>query len=87
MSKNLAIKVEHLSKVYNLGEIGTGTISRDLERWWARKRGKEDPFLKIGEGNDRTQKGTSGIVYSLRDISSGLKPVPTSRSEATRPLR
>ena len=36
MSKNLAIKVEHLSKVYNLGEIGTGTISRDLERWWAR---------------------------------------------------
>ena len=69
MSKNLAIKVEHLSKVYNLGEIGTGTISRDLERWWARKRGKEDPFLKIGEGNDRTQKGTSGIVYSLRDIS------------------
>src|SRR6476469_7750528 len=69
MSKNLAIKVEHLSKVYNLGEIGTGTISRDLERWWARKRGKEDPFLKIGEGNDRTQKGTSSIVYSLRDIN------------------
>ena len=69
MSNNLAIKVENLSKVYNLGEIGTGTISRDLERWWARKRGKEDPFLKIGEGNDRTQKGNSSIVYSLRDIN------------------
>lgn len=69
MSKNLAIKVENLSKVYNLGEIGTGTISRDLERWWARKRGKEDPFLKIGEGNDRTSKGKSDIVYSLRDIN------------------
>ncbi len=69
MSNNLAIKVENLSKVYNLGEIGTGTISRDLERWWARKRGKEDPFLKIGEGNDRTKKGTSNIVYSLRDVN------------------
>jgi lipopolysaccharide transport system ATP-binding protein len=69
MNKNLAIKVEDLSKVYNLGEIGTGTISRDLERWWARKRGKEDPFLKIGEGNDRTKKGNSNIVYSLRDIN------------------
>jgi lipopolysaccharide transport system ATP-binding protein len=69
MSKQLAIKVEELSKVYNLGEIGTGTISRDLERWWARKMGKEDPYLKIGESNDRTTKGSSGIVYSLRDIN------------------
>ncbi|HMR92070.1 MAG TPA: polysaccharide ABC transporter ATP-binding protein [Chitinophagaceae bacterium] len=67
-TKNLAIKVEHLSKVYNLGEIGTGTISRDLERWWARIRGKEDPFLKIGESNDRTKKGGS-IVYSLSDVN------------------
>jgi lipopolysaccharide transport system ATP-binding protein len=43
------IKVENLSKAYQLGEIGTGTISRDLERFWAKMRGKEDPFLKIGE--------------------------------------
>jgi len=69
MSKNLAIKVERLSKVYNLGEVGTGTLSRDLERWWARTRGKEDPFLKIGESNDRTKKGNSDIVYSLKDIN------------------
>jgi lipopolysaccharide transport system ATP-binding protein len=63
-----AIKVEHLSKVYQLGQIGTGTISRDLHRWYSRMRGKEDPFLKIGEKNDRTEKG-GNIVYSLRDIN------------------
>jgi lipopolysaccharide transport system ATP-binding protein len=66
---NIAIKVENLSKAYQLGEIGTGTISRDLERWYARIRGKEDPFLRIGETNDRTNKGTSDIVWSLKDIN------------------
>lgn len=69
MSNQLAIKVENLSKIYKLGEIGTGTISRDLERWWAKTRGKEDPFLKVGEKNDRTKKGLSDIVYSLQDIN------------------
>lgn len=66
---NIAIKAENLSKAYQLGEIGTGTISRDLERWYARIRGKEDPFLRIGETNDRTSKGNSDIVWSLKDIS------------------
>ena len=65
---NIAIKVENLSKAYQLGEIGTGTISRDLERMWAKARGKEDPFLKIGETNDRASKGKSDIVWSLKDI-------------------
>src|SRR3954453_11219047 len=63
------IKVENLSKAYQLGEFGTGTISRDLERFWARMRGKEDPFLKIGETNDRTKKGGSDVVWSLKDIN------------------
>lgn len=63
------IKVENLSKAYQLGEIGTGTISRDLERTWARIRGKEDPFLKIGEINDRSVKGESDIVWSLKDLN------------------
>jgi lipopolysaccharide transport system ATP-binding protein len=58
-----AIKVEGLSKAYQLGDFGTGTISRDLERFWARARGKEDPFLKIGEVNDRTSKGGSDVVW------------------------
>jgi lipopolysaccharide transport system ATP-binding protein len=63
------IKVENLSKAYQLGEIGTGTISRDLERFWAKMRGKEDPFLKIGEINDRAVKGKSDVVWSLKDIN------------------
>lgn len=65
----IAIKAENISKAYQLGEIGTGTISRDLERWIARMRGKEDPFLRIGEANDRTTKGTSDVVWSLKDIN------------------
>jgi lipopolysaccharide transport system ATP-binding protein len=65
-----AIKVENLSKIYRLGEIGTGTISQDIDRWFKTKiMGKEDPFLKIGETNDRASKGDSDIVYSLRDIN------------------
>ena len=67
------IKVENLSKVYQLGEIGTGTLSRDLERYWARVRGKADPFLKIGEVNDRSKKGESDIVWSLKDINFDIE--------------
>jgi len=66
----MSIKVENLSKIYRLGEIGTGTISRDVERWFKTKVLKqEDPFLKIGESNDRASMGNSDIVYSLRDIN------------------
>jgi lipopolysaccharide transport system ATP-binding protein len=69
MSKPV-IKVENLSKAYQIGQIGTGTISRDLERFWTTKiRGKDDPFLKIGEANDRSVKGQSDIVWSLKDIN------------------
>ncbi|MDB5090982.1 MAG: ATP-binding cassette protein [Mucilaginibacter sp.] len=63
------IKVENLSKAYQLGEIGTGTLSRDLERFWAKVRGKEDPFIKIGEYNDRTIRGKSDVVWSLKDLN------------------
>jgi lipopolysaccharide transport system ATP-binding protein len=63
------IKVENLSKQYRLGTIGTGTLSHDLNRWWYRIRGKEDPFLKVGEVNDRTQKGSSDYVWALQNIN------------------
>ena len=64
------IQVKNLSKAYQIGQIGTGTISHDLERFWVTKiLGKEDPFLKIGETNDRSTKGTSNIVWSLKDIN------------------
>jgi lipopolysaccharide transport system ATP-binding protein len=63
------IKVENLSKQYRLGQVGTGTISHDLNRWWYKIRGKEDPYLKIGESNDRTTKGESDYVWALKDIN------------------
>ena len=66
---SIAIKAENIGKAYQLGEFSTGTISRDIERWWALLRGKEDPFLKLGETNDRSTKGTSDIVWSLKDIN------------------
>jgi len=66
---NSVISVKDLSKQYRLGEIGTGSIVNDLNRWWHGVRGKEDPYLKIGEANDRTKAGTSQYVWSLRDIN------------------
>ncbi|HNP33341.1 MAG TPA: ABC transporter ATP-binding protein [Flavobacterium sp.] len=67
--KKLAIKAENISKQYRLGEVGTGTISHDLNRFWHKLRGNEDPYLKIGDSNDRTSKGNSDYVWSLRDIN------------------
>lgn len=68
----LAIKAENLGKLYRLGEVGTGTISHDINRWWARMRGKDDPFAKIGEVNDRTTKGSSNYVWAAKNINFEL---------------
>lgn len=70
MDNNIAIEFQQVSKQYRLGRVGTGTLSHDLNRWWQTSiLGKEDPYLKIGETNDRTQKGNSDYVWALRDIS------------------
>lgn len=65
----VAIKVENLSKAYQLGQFGTGTISQDIQRWLTIKLGKEDPYLKIGEKNDRSISGKSDIVWSLKNLN------------------
>ena len=65
----LALKAENISKQYRLGQVGTGTLSHDLNRFWHQIRGKEDPYMKIGEANDRATKGESEYVWSLRDIN------------------
>ena len=70
---DIAIKVENLGKLYRLGEVGTGTISHDLNRWWAKLRGKEDPFAMVGEVNDRTQKGSSDYVWAVKDLNFEVK--------------
>lgn len=65
----LALKAENISKQYRLGQVGTGTLTHDLNRFWHKVRGKENPYLKIGESNDRSSKGISDYVWSLRDIN------------------
>jgi lipopolysaccharide transport system ATP-binding protein len=68
------IQVENLSKQYRLGAIGSKTLRDDLKRWWYRTRGKEDPFLKIGETNNREVAGETDYVWALRDVSFEVQP-------------
>lgn len=68
-----AISIENVSKQYRLGQFGTGTIAHDLNRWWARFRGKDDPFARVGQINDRTTKSSDSsepeYVWALNDIN------------------
>lgn len=65
-----ALEFENISKLYTLGKIGTGTLSRDLTRWWQTSVLKhEDPYLKIGEANRRFNNGGDDLFWALRDIS------------------
>jgi lipopolysaccharide transport system ATP-binding protein len=69
------IKFENISKQYRLGNIGTGTLSHDLKRWWTVNiRGNEDPYLKIGQVNDRAVKSTGEYVWALKDINLEVTP-------------
>ncbi len=70
---DIILQVNNISKQYRLGLIGTGTITHDLNRWWSRVRGKEDPYLKIGDSNDRSTKGDSDYVWALKDINFEVK--------------
>lgn len=72
---NTVIKIENLSKIYRLGEVGTGTLSHDLNRWYRMNiLRQEDPYAKIGHVNDRTQKAEKGeLVAALRDINLEVK--------------
>lgn len=74
MSKTV-IKIENLSKIYRLGEVGTGTLSHDLNRFWKMNiLGQDDPYAKIGQVNDRTAKAHKGeMVAALRDINLEVK--------------
>jgi len=70
---DIILKAENISKQYRLGVVSSGTLSHDLTRWWHRVRGKEDPFLKIGETNDRSITGSSDYVWALQDINFEVK--------------
>lgn len=65
-----AIEFENISKQYRLGLVSTRTLSHDLKRWYAMNiQGKDDPYLKIGEVNDRAHRGESEYVWALKDIN------------------
>ncbi len=90
----VAIKIESVSKLYRLGTVGTGTLSHDLNRWWHTIRGKEDPYAKIGQINDRTKAAASSEkrVKTLRPtrlspLASRLSPLATSHSQLSRHLQ
>ncbi len=64
-----AIEFNHVGKQYRLGLVGTGTLSHDLNRWWQTAiMHREDPYLKIGDVNDRSKAATSEYIWALRDI-------------------
>ena len=64
-----AIEFNHVGKQYRLGLVSTRTLSHDLNRWWQTSiLGKEDPYLIVGETNDRSTAGNSEYVWALRDI-------------------
>lgn len=67
------IEINNLSKVYDLGLVGTGTLSKDLNRSWAKLRGKPDPYATLIEINDRTKKSATNMVYALKDINFSVQ--------------
>lgn len=67
------LKIENLSKQYRLGKVGTGTLGHDMNRTWAKIRGKEDPYLKIGAVNDRSSSASSDYVWALKDMNFEVK--------------
>jgi lipopolysaccharide transport system ATP-binding protein len=71
---DVILKVENVSKLYRLGTVGTGTFRGDVQRFWKTKiLGQEDPFLKIGQTNDRTSKGKAEYVWALQNINFEVK--------------
>lgn len=72
MKKDIALKIDNVSKQYRLGLTGTGTLSHDLNRWWCKIRGKEDPYAKVGEVNDRSVEGGE-YVWAIKDINIEVK--------------
>jgi len=71
--RNNVLQVEDVSKMYKLGLVSTKSLAHDFNRWWHLMRGKEDPYLRIGESNDRASVGESDYIYALRDINFTVK--------------
>lgn len=73
MEDNIVIKIENLSKLYRLGEIGSGSLGQDLNRLLAKLKGQEDPYSLVGQTNDRTAKAEGDFTWALKDINFDVK--------------
>lgn len=69
MQDGNVIEIAGVKKKYKLGAIGGGTLTADLQSWWARKRGKEDPNAIIGDGSS----GDEEVFYALKGIDLTVK--------------
>jgi len=69
---DVALRMESVFKMYRLGQVGTGTLSHDLNRWWSKVRGKDDPASTIAVVNDRTSNGDE-YIWALQDINLDVK--------------
>jgi lipopolysaccharide transport system ATP-binding protein len=83
---SVAIKIENVSKLYRLGTVGTGTISHDLNRWWHTIRGKEDPYAKVGQVNDRTKGESSDEKRDASEGTGDSSQLATRNSQLSSPL-
>lgn len=69
-----SIEFGHIGKQYRLGRVGTGSLQQDLNRFWQMKvMRREDPYLRVGESNDRTRKGASDYVWALKDVTFSVE--------------
>ena len=68
---DVVISVEGLGKRYQLGSIGTGTLSRDLNQWWAKFRGKEDPYAKLD--TERSAHFKNSDFWALKELDFKVK--------------
>ena len=67
-NNRMAIQMAGVTKQYRLGQIGSGTLTRDLQSWWAKIRGREDPNSKIG-----SKHITDGTLIALNDINLTIR--------------
>ena len=80
---DVVIRVENISKLYRLGEVGTGSLAHDVNRWWHKVRGKEDPYLKIGEVNDRTKPAKQASADGTTNHTNEHENLTTEDSESS----
>jgi hypothetical protein len=79
----IVIQVEGVSKLYRLGEVGTGSLAHDVNRWWHKVRGKEDPYLKIGEVNDRTRSAKQARTEETTNHTNKHEKLTIENTERT----